>query len=165
MAAYPNDAVSRQMSDAQTQVIEINGVKMEVDLRHAKRVDTFRVGDRVRILLKKDSYGGQPTVCSGVIVGFEPFEELPTIVVAYVDTERWSSADALQFAYINSSKASREKFEVVADADGVLHIEKDAVLAQMDRAIEKARVELEEKQERRAYFLRHFQAYFEPETA
>lgn len=33
-------------------IIEIDGVKIEVDLRTAKRIDTYRVGDNVKILNK-----------------------------------------------------------------------------------------------------------------
>ena len=31
-------------------IIDINGMKMEVDLRTAKRIDTFKVGDNVKVL-------------------------------------------------------------------------------------------------------------------
>ena len=33
--------------------IEINGVKLEIDLRTAKRVDTFKIGDNVKVLKKE----------------------------------------------------------------------------------------------------------------
>ena len=31
-------------------LVEINGIKMEVDMRSARRVDTFKVGDNVKVL-------------------------------------------------------------------------------------------------------------------
>ena len=65
---------------APTTVIEINGVKLEVDLRSARRIDTLRVGDRVK-LLEKTSYGG-PIVHHGVVAGFDPFPSQPTIIVS-----------------------------------------------------------------------------------
>ena len=45
-----------------TTIIEINGLKLEIDLRSAKRIDSFRVGDNVKILRKdynsyKSCYG------------------------------------------------------------------------------------------------------------
>ena len=40
-----------KMAD-EKRIIEIDGMKVEVDLRHAKRVDTFKVGDNVKILDK-----------------------------------------------------------------------------------------------------------------
>ena len=38
--------------------VEINGVKMDVDLRTAKRVDTMKVGTRVKVLTR--SYDSSP---------------------------------------------------------------------------------------------------------
>ena len=38
------------MSEDNKRIIEINGIKMEVDLRNAKRIDTFKVGDPVKVL-------------------------------------------------------------------------------------------------------------------
>ena len=90
-----------------TQIIEVNGIKMEVDLRHAKRIDHFKVGDPVKVLA---SGSGSSEVFAGVIVGFEAFETLPTIVVAYIDASYYSGG--LKIAHINAK--SRDKYELVA---------------------------------------------------
>src|SRR5690625_1881074 len=101
------------MSDTK-QIIEINGIKMEVDTRYARRIDTFQVGTKVKILLKQDGYGGKDTkVYSGVIVGFEPFDSLPTIVVCYLEID-YSGAH-IKFAYVNT--ATDKKWEIVAAVD------------------------------------------------
>lgn len=39
----------------QKRIIEVNGVKLEVDLRNARRVDEFRVGSPVKVLVKNYS--------------------------------------------------------------------------------------------------------------
>ena len=49
-------------------IIEINGVKLEVDMSTAKKIDEYRVGDNVKVL-KKD-YSGNYDVLAGVIVEF-----------------------------------------------------------------------------------------------
>lgn len=36
-------------------IVEINGIKMEVDMRHAKTIDTYKIGDRVKVLVKQYS--------------------------------------------------------------------------------------------------------------
>lgn len=146
------------MSDKQ--VIEINGVKMEVDLRHAVRIDTFRIGTKVKILAKEAGYSSDTKVYSGVIVGFEPFESLPTIVVCYL--ERDYAGATLKFAYVNSSSA--KKWEIVAAVDDDLPVQKADVLALIDRDMAKKADELEDLGRKRAYFLQHFSAYFEPEA-
>ena len=74
--------------NTQTAIVEVNGIKLEVDLRTAKRIDQLTdqltIGSRVKCLVKQ--YSDFKTV-PGVVVGFEPFEKLPTIVVAYLDTD------------------------------------------------------------------------------
>ena len=103
-----------QTQNEQTQIIEINGVKMEVDLRHAKMVhENIRVGSRVK-LMGKDAYGG-PSVYPGIVIGFENFQDLPTIVVAYVNIS-YSEA-VLNFAYINNSKKSTDKWSMIPALD------------------------------------------------
>ena len=39
------------------QIIEINGVKLEVDLSTAKRIDEFRVGDTVKVFILVHRHG------------------------------------------------------------------------------------------------------------
>lgn len=136
-------------------IVEINGVKMEVDLRHAKIVhENLRVGTKVKVLAKSD-YSG-PNVYAGVIVGFEPFPSLPTIIVAYMDT---GYNGGLKFAHVNSKSA--DKWELVPSIDDELPIAKGDVLAQFDRQIEQKEGELRELQSKRDFFLRHFNTYFE----
>lgn len=142
-------------------VIEVNGVKMEVDLRTARVVhQNLRVGSKVKILDKGNSYGG-PTVHAGVIVGFEPFTDLPTIVVAYVKTGY--NSEGLSFAHINSKSADR--WDLVPSIDDELPIAKADVLAHFDREIAKTEAALNDIRSKRDFFLRHFQLWFERTNA
>lgn len=138
------------------QIIEINGIKMEVDMRHAKRIDHMVVGTKVKLLAKGNSYNSTE-VHSGVVVGFEPFESLPTIIVCYLKVD-YSSAE-LKFAYIN--KETADKYEIVVSVDDELPIAKKDVLSKIDRELEKKRAEIEDMERKRDYFLRHFNTYFE----
>lgn len=135
-------------------IIEINGVKLEVDLRTARRVDNLRIGDRVKCLVK--GYGGSMSTHAGVVVGFEPFPSLPSIVVAYLDTGYGSGT--LKFQTFN---AETKDFEIVADLDNnALEIDKAHILAQFERDAEKKRQELAELDAKREFFLSHFGRYF-----
>lgn len=139
--------------EKQTTIIEVNGVKLEVDLRHAKRIDQLSIGSRVKCLIKK--YDGFSTV-PGVVVGFEPFNQRPTIVVAYLETD-YSTA-ALKFMSFNSDT---KDFEIVADLDNnSLEVDKASILAKMDREYAKKEAELQELADRKAFFLAHFGRYF-----
>lgn len=134
------------------QVIEINGVKMEIDLREAKvaRVDTLKVGTRVK-LLRKD-YGGDYKVCGGVVVGFDAFERLPTIRIAYIEGGYIDSP--LKFFSFNS--ATKDAELIVDDGADELDFNMATVMGQLDRHIETKRIEHEKAIEGRRLFVKHF---------
>lgn len=143
------------MSAPELQVIEINGVKLEVDLRTARRVDTLRVGSRVKVLVK--TYDGFK-VHPGVVVGFDAFEKLPTINVAYMDVDVFSAA--LKFIAIN---ANTKDTEIVAATDiDHLELSRDDVLGKFDRQIAGEELKLDELRQTREFFLRRFGEYFQP---
>lgn len=134
-------------------IIEVNGVKIEVDMRTARRIEEIRVGDRVKLLSTSD-YGGNK-VFPGIVVGFEPFKEMPTIVVAYIETD-WSSA-SMKFAYINSKS---KNFDLVVAADDDWSVDRDTILKQFERQIAVKRREIEAIEEQQRYFETNFRAFW-----
>lgn len=140
------------MNEAKT-LIEINGAKFEVDLRQATRIDTLRVGDPVKVLIKQ--YDGYK-VHAGTVIGFEPFDNLPTIVVAYLN-ESYGS-EGVKFLYFN---AQSKETEIVKSIDNdMLDINRANVLRQMDREIEKAKATAQDLEAKRKFFLDNFRAYW-----
>jgi hypothetical protein len=135
-------------------IIEVNGVKLEVDMRYARRIDEIHIGDRVKVL-KKAGYGDDHKVFPGIIVGFEPFQKLPTIVVAYVDVE-WSKAE-IKFLHFNSKCEA----EVIHAADEDFHVDRDVILQRFDREIAAKQREIETIEEQRNYFQTNFRAFWE----
>ena len=136
-------------------IVEIEGVKVEVDLRTAKRVDELRVGSKVKVL-DNTGYSGSK-VHPGVVVGFEPFEKMPTIVVAYLDIE-YSKAE-LKFLHFN--KKSTEKYEIVAAVDDVIDFDREMTFSYIAREIAKHEHAIADLNEKRAYFERHFAQYWQ----
>ena len=141
------------MSDT-TRIIEIEGVKIEVDLRTAKRIDHLQVGSRVKVLTK--TYSGHQ-VHPGVVVGFEPFEKLPTIVIAYLEVD-YSKVD-LKFLHFN---ANTKEIEVIAAVDDPLDFDRDRVRSFFDRARAKLDRAIEENEMRRQYFEQNFKQFWAP---
>lgn len=136
-------------------VIEVNGIKLEVDMRYARRIEEIRIGDKVKVL-KKQGYGEQFVVHPGIVIGFEPFVKLPTIVVAYVDQD-WSKAE-VKFLHFN---AEVKDVEMVAAADEDLHVDRDMLLARFDKQIATKRQEIETIEEQRKYFENNFRAFWQ----
>ena len=98
-------------------VVEINGVKMEVDLRTARVVDTYRVGDTVKLLKKVySSYDVRPAV----IIGFTAFQKLPTIELLSV-----TRSGEVEFHAINTDTQDMEiapmnKAEILFDKSDIV---------------------------------------------
>ena len=67
---------------------------MEIDLRQAKVINNFKVGDTIKVLIKQYSEYKSNV---GMIVGFDEFQKLPTIVIAYLDIDY--SAASIKFVY------------------------------------------------------------------
>ena len=65
-----------------TQQIELKGQSFEVMTQAVVR-STMKVGDRLRIL-KKATYVDH-AVFDGIVIGFEPFKTMPSIVIAYIE--------------------------------------------------------------------------------
>jgi hypothetical protein len=139
--------------------IEINGIKMEVDMRHAKRIEELRIGDRVKLLIENPYSSPKHKVHPGIIIGFEPFTTLPTIIVAYID-KNYSAVD-MKFAYINKSSVDVEMIRSVDD-DG-LDVDKAQITELFNRQIEVKREELKAIEAKRDYFLNEFRSYW-PKT-
>ena len=134
-------------------IIEINGVKMEVDLRHAKVIDNFKVGDTIKVLIKGySSY----TSYVGMIVGFDEFEKLPTIIVAYLKLEY--STSAIEFVYYN---AESKDVDICKINDWDIPYSKQQIIDKMDREINKKEEELRELNSKKNLFLSMFGKYFE----
>jgi len=108
----------------------------------------------VKCLIK--GYGDEYKVLPGVIVGFEPFEKLPSIVVAYLETD-YSSA-SIKFKSYNTKSTD---FEIVADIDNnALEVNKADILNKFERELERKRLELEEIEQKRDFFTKTFGVYF-----
>lgn len=139
--------------DENKRIIEINGIKVEVDLRTAKRVDSFKVGDAVKLLSK--TYGDTFTSYPGVIVGFDEFQNRPTIVVAYV-VSGYSSTE-LKFAYIN--KESKD-FELAIMQDFETKISFNEIQKQFDKKIYDKELELKKLNDEKVWFNENYVKYF-----
>lgn len=135
--------------------IEVNGVKMEVDTRYATRLDTIKVGTRVKVLTKDYS---SHTVNHGVVIGFDPFKKLPTIIVAYMSVS-YSGAE-IKFLYYNAD--SKDVEIVVAHDDDEAALDKDMILSKLDAEIAKRQREIQDFEEKKKYFLDKFACYWTP---
>ena len=136
------------------QIIEINGIKMEVDLREAQTIETYKVGDHVKLLVPQ--YGDSFKSHSAAIIGFDAFAKQPTIIAAYLDADFGKAS--VKLAYINNGS----KYEIVHACDGDIPFSKQQVIELLDTAIGGKQKELDEAKWHKSQFETWFGKYFAP---
>lgn len=134
------------------ETVEINGVKFEVDMDTAKRIDTFKVGDNVRLLDKRYS---SSKIYTGVILGFYNFKELPTVQVAYFK-DSFSGA-TIDFVNINSQS---DDFELLPSNKYEADFDRDTVVGSLNQQIESKTAEVKSLEAKKAWFLKYYGKYF-----
>jgi len=144
------------MEEEQSKIIEINGVKFEVDARTAtlKQIEKVKIGSRVKILFKK--YSDDHEVKHGVVVGFEPFPDKPTIIIAYME-QSYGSAPEIKWLYFTTS--SKEQV-IISREEDTESLEASNITGKIDKEILKKEQEIQDLEDRKAYFLKNFQAYW-----
>ena len=136
--------------DENKKIIEINGVRLEVDFRSARRIDEFKVGDSVKVL---DNRNDKNMVRSGVITDFANFKELPTIMVAmYTPPDYWSKP-SIEFIPYN---ANTENIEIVAVSAEEIIVSRETIVQKFDDEIAKKRDELNDLIIKRDTFVKYF---------
>ncbi|MBE3119151.1 MAG: hypothetical protein IMZ50_10410 [Candidatus Atribacteria bacterium] len=133
-------------------IVEINGVKVEVDLREATTIEAFRVGDHVKVLIP--GYSNDFKSHAGAIIGFDNFKTRPTIVVAYLDAE-YGKAE-VKITYI----CEGSKVEMTHASEGDVPFSKQQVLDLLDRDIADKQKALEGAQWHKERFEQWFGKHF-----
>ena len=117
-------------------IIEVNGVKMEIDLRNAKVVENYKVGDYVKILIK--GYSDYKSYV-GNIIGFDNFDKHPTIIIAYLKNEYGSAT--IEFVHYNSES---KDVELTSLNEWDIPLTKSSVIENFNKEILKKEQELNE---------------------
>lgn len=119
--------------DENKRIVDIDGVKIEVDLRTAKKIDNFKVGDTVKVL---DKCSSSDKIRPGVIVDFAEFRELPTITIAvYIEPYYSSDCPTVKFIYYN--KESAKDYDIVPCSVDELKVSRDGVCELFENEIAK----------------------------
>lgn len=134
-------------------IIEIGGVKMEIDLREAKVIENYKVGDYVKVLIK--GYSDWKSYV-GNIIGFDNFENHPTIIIAYLENE-YSQA-TIKFIHYNSETKDTE---LTSLNEWDIPLTKSSVLELFNKEITKKEQELAELKNKEQIFERLFGKFFE----
>lgn len=138
------------MENENKRIIEINGIKLEVDLRSARRIDEFKVGDTVKVL---DRRNDKNEMKAGVITDFANFKELPTIIVAVYKAGDYWSKPTIEFINFNSDT---KDIEIVGVSSEEIIVSRETIVQKFDDEIAKKRDELNDLIVKRDTFVKYF---------
>ncbi len=127
-------------------IVDIAGVKMEVDLRTAKRVENYRVGTSIKVL--KEQYGDYKSY-PGVIIGFTEFKERPSMDIMY-----FNGSDV---EFVSLHKESKG-IEIAPFNKYEFEYQRDDIVYRLDRNVVQAEEALRSAQTKRKVFLDNFGA-------
>jgi len=153
-----NELTKMEEKESDKRVIEIAGIKMEVDMRHVKKIENYKVGTNIRIL-KKASYGEGYDTYAGVIIGFEEFKSRPSILIAYLKT----SYNNAEIEFLTFNKSTKDT-EICIAEDTFIPFQKSTILEKLNNEIVEKKNNLLEAKAKKEYFLKYFDKYFEEDT-
>jgi hypothetical protein len=131
-------------------IVEIHGIKMEVDMRYAKRIDTYRIGDPVKCMIKDyQGYKARP----GVIVGFCDFQKMPAVEIIYLE-----GTDLRILTFTEKSD-----IEIAPFNDYEMVFSREDVMSKIDRQISKCEEEVRLLKTKRVAFDKYFGKAFQNE--
>jgi len=136
-------------------IVEVGGIKLEIDERTARTIEQYRVGEPVKCLVQ--AYGDKYDLYPGVIIGFADFAELPTIEVMYANTT-FNATDPFIIKAINAKTTG---IEIAPMQELELLMDRQGMMVKFDAAIRKMETDLSDMMAKREYFDTHFAAVFE----
>lgn len=133
--------------------IEINGIKFEVETRKMRKIESYKVGDPVKILIKK--YNDEWETYTGIIVDFIAFQNLPTIVIAYI--ELGYNSNDIHFIDVNEKN---ENVEIAPLPKHETRIRKADFLLKLNKSIEEKKEKIKALEYIKDIFLDHLDKYY-----
>jgi len=147
--------------DENKRIVEIDGIKIEVDLRNAKVVETYHVGDPVMVLHKAEQYK-EAVINAGVIVSFNEFNGTPAIQIMELTMNNYSDDVGFKIVSIVSGETTKKDGGIsiapYSRYEGL--ISKTSVVTKLNRKIAQKEMELEELDIQKEYFIKEFSKSF-----
>jgi len=141
--------------DGEKRIVEIDGLKLEVDLRTAKVVNNYKIGDAVRVLEPNSSYD---RIKAGIIVGFCEFEKNPAIEILVLSDDY----SGVNFKILTLISGADNKGLQICPFDRYQGLfSQTDIVTRFDREIQKKEIELAELKLKKEYFINDFAKAFD----
>ena len=136
-------------TESKTQVIDIQGVKVETNPQSVKEVKSYKVGDPIKV--RKHIYSDHYETYPGAIINVKTCDTLPTLEILYVRTD-YSGAN-IEFLTFNSKTTG---VEIIPVSEYEALFDRLDILDKLDRTITFKEEELRILKAKKKAFLSHF---------
>jgi hypothetical protein len=144
------------MSEENKRIVEIDGVKLEVDLRSAKVIDHYKIGDPVRVLHPSSQYS-KNSIKAGVIVGFCEFEKNPAIEILELD----ENYNGVGFSLVTIVSGEENPIQIAPYDRYSGLVSQSDIVTRFDRKIQEKELELADLKLKKDYFINDFAKAFQ----
>ena len=153
-----NELTKAKENENVMKIIEVNGVKMEVDMRTAKvaKLELYKVGTAIRVLKKE--YNDDYKAYAGVIIGVDQFTERPSILIAYLKP----GYSDCEICFLSFNKDTKDT-EICPADNTFIPFQRSTIEEQLNRKVLSAEQNLSEEKAKREYFTKYFEKYFDKE--
>ena len=134
--------------------VEVNGMILEFNEKLLLKQEV-RIGDTVQLMI--DEGYSKPSLYTGVITQILPFDkECPVVEVLYIETA-YSSFEIKKKLVTNKTD---DKTKIIKVDNDFLPFTKERAIDMLNKNIEDARNKLREAEEKKAYFEKYYNKYF-----
>lgn len=137
------------MEEQNTRIVEFGVMKVECNTGTAKQVETLKVGDPVKLLIKNGDY---PYIEYGFVMGFANFKSLSIITVVYVD-----EFGRIQFAHVTEKS---KFFEIAPCSENEIDPDEFDTEKEIDNKIQHLETEIRELKVKKRAFKKIFEKIF-----
>lgn len=133
--------------------IAINGINLQVVAEKAQYIKEFKVGEPVKVLVKK--YSDTWENFTGMIIGFDFFENRPTINVAYLE----NSYSEVSIKVVSIHRDTKD-IEIAHLNQVELKLNKENIISKFDENIRKLKQQIENIETQKDIFYSTFGTTF-----
>jgi bifunctional DNA-binding transcriptional regulator/antitoxin component of YhaV-PrlF toxin-antitoxin module len=134
-------------------IIELNGSKVEIDFESAKKIETYKIGDSVKVIVKK--YGNNYSLCPGVITGFvSDGNDFNAIEVLLMKFDSYAQSGSMEVIFITDKPDGEYILAPLTTAD--TFVKYDTAIDLIERDIQKKVFELEQAKSRLKFIVEYY---------
>lgn len=143
-----------------SQTLSMGAWEFQIPLR-SENTDPLKIGDRVQVKTKDNSYSRNVSSYPGIIVGFLPFKSRPSVMIAYSRSDYSGS----RVAFLEFNRDTTDYEVIRAPVEWNPRVSREKFLKDVDAEITRLELQVADLREKRDYFVVNMSATWEQVAA